>query len=91
MGLKKAFDSQKQRHETYQATLVESQHYEVAVNKGSINVGSATRVLNARWAQGWALFKMFEQDGNTVMVFERRDLPPGSEQDEPSESPTGSS
>lgn len=47
-------------------------HYEAEVNKGSLNVGGLTARLNARWESGWALDKIFEQDGNTVMIWARR-------------------
>ena len=45
--------------------------YDTEVNKGSINVGRLTKHLNERAERGWRLAHIFEQDGNTVMVFER--------------------
>lgn len=47
-------------------------HYDTEVNKGSLNMGSFKRNLNSRWDDGWKLSHVFEQDGNTVMVWERR-------------------
>lgn len=47
--------------------------YEAEVNRGDLNVGSFTRGLNARWNDGWQLAHVFEQGGNTVVVWERRD------------------
>lgn len=46
--------------------------YMTEVNKGSINMSTLTDKLNARYAEGWRLHTMFEQDGNTVCVFEQR-------------------
>ena len=48
-------------------------HYQVEVNKKRVNVGSLTDSLNERWRNGWHLAHIFEQRGNTVMVFEKRD------------------
>ncbi|MCA1824460.1 MAG: hypothetical protein LC640_09415 [Frankia sp.] len=46
-------------------------HYETQVNKGSINMGRWENDLNSRWRDGWRLAHVFEQDGNTIMVWER--------------------
>lgn len=51
--------------------LLRGDHYEAEVNKGSLNVRAFTAKLNGRWKQGWALAHVFEQDKNTVMVWER--------------------
>jgi hypothetical protein len=48
-------------------------HYEAEVNLGSINVGHFTRQLNDRWERGWRLARIFEQAGNTIVIWERRD------------------
>ncbi len=48
------------------------QQYDVEVNKGSLNVGVLTVTLNKRWNDGWRLFQILEQHGNTVVIFERR-------------------
>lgn len=45
--------------------------YHTEVNKGSINMRSWSKDLNAKGAEGWRLVHVFEQSGNTVMVFER--------------------
>ncbi len=47
--------------------------FEAEVNKGSINMAVWQQHLNERFAQGYRLAFCFEQAGNTVMVFERRD------------------
>lgn len=46
--------------------------YVTQVNTGRLNAERHTEVLNQAWAEGYALHSIFEQDGNTVMVFERR-------------------
>lgn len=45
-------------------------HYVTEVNKGSINMGWWQRRLNAMYESGYGLAHVFEQDGNSVMVFE---------------------
>jgi hypothetical protein len=47
--------------------------YCVEVNKNDLNVGRMTAQLNSKWRDGWRLAHVLEQNGNTVMVFERRD------------------
>lgn len=44
-------------------------HYVTEVNKGSINMRAWQGHLNDRYARGWRLHQVFEQDGNTVQVF----------------------
>lgn len=46
--------------------------YLTEVNKGSVNMSTLTDKLNARYDEGWRLHTMLEQNGNTLMVFERR-------------------
>jgi hypothetical protein len=46
-------------------------HYFTEVNKGSINMSTLSDKLNRRYAEGWRLHSIFEQNGNTVTVFER--------------------
>ena len=46
--------------------------YCVEVNKNDLNVGRMTAQLNSKWCDGWRLAHVLEQNGNTVMVFERR-------------------
>ncbi len=51
----------------------EALHYDVVVNKRSMSVRALTRTLNDRWENGWSLAHVFEQRGNTVLVFEKRE------------------
>ncbi len=46
-------------------------HYDATVNRGSINMGSFTKELNARYEDGWRLAFVFSQEGNTIMVWEK--------------------
>jgi hypothetical protein len=48
-------------------------HYEVEVNKGSLNAGSLTRDMNNRYSDGWKLAHIFEKEDNTVIIWERQD------------------
>lgn len=45
-------------------------HYVTEVNKGSINMRSWQAHLNDMHTRGYRLAQVFEQDGNTVQVFE---------------------
>lgn len=45
-------------------------HYVTEVNKGSINMGNWQRHLNDMYSKGYRLAHTFEQDGNTVQVYE---------------------
>lgn len=45
-------------------------HYVTEVNKGSINMGRWQSHLNEMHGRGYRLAQVFEQDGNTVQVFE---------------------
>ena len=56
-----------------QSDAAPGDRYEAVVNKKDINMRRFTAGLNARWKNGWRLAHIFEQSGNTVMVFERRD------------------
>ena len=47
-------------------------HYDVSVNKDDLNARSFANELNDRHEDGWKLAKVFEQNGNTVVVWERR-------------------
>ncbi len=47
-------------------------HYQVEVNKRGLSVSALTTTLNERWENGWRLAHVFEQRGNTVLVFEKR-------------------
>ena len=46
--------------------------YVTRVNKGGLDVERHTDYLNKVYRAGFALFSIFEQNGNTVMIFERR-------------------
>ena len=48
-------------------------HYEAEVNKKDLNMSAFTTTLNRRWRDGWRLDHAFEQGGNTVVVWARRD------------------
>ena len=50
------------------------EHYEAEVNKCSLNMQAFTSKLNHRWKTGWRLSHSFEQDRNTVFVWERREV-----------------
>lgn len=45
-------------------------HYVTEVNRGSINMGAWQQHLNDMHAKGYRLQHVFEQDKNTVQVFE---------------------
>jgi hypothetical protein len=46
--------------------------YVTRVNRGGLDVERHTDYLNEAFRSGFALHSIFEQNGNTVMVFERR-------------------
>jgi hypothetical protein len=48
-------------------------HYDVTVNKKDLDVSSFAGELNKRWSQGWSLHSAFEQNGNTISIWERND------------------
>jgi hypothetical protein len=50
-------------------------HYDADVNEGGINMVAFTAQLNRRWEDGWKLAHAFEQEGNTIMVWEQRPTP----------------
>ena len=45
-------------------------HYVTEVNKGSINMRTWQAHLNDMYRKGYRLVHSFEQDGNTIQVFE---------------------
>lgn len=49
--------------------------FEAEVNKGSVNMRSFTSYLNERWRAGWYPLHVFEQDGNTVVIWARAGVP----------------
>lgn len=66
----RALDKAKER----QTKALEQQanaHYDAEVNKGSLSITFFKSTLNTRWENGWKLSHIFEQDGNTVIVWER--------------------
>lgn len=48
--------------------------YVTEVNKGGVNMSTLTDKLNARWNEGYRLHTALEQNGNTVLIFERREV-----------------
>jgi hypothetical protein len=53
------------------APLPPRYEYRTEVNKGSIRMQTWQAHLNAIGGDGWRLAHAFEQDGNTVQVYER--------------------
>jgi len=47
--------------------------YEIEVNEGSVNVGRLEKVANDRASNGYRMAHVIEQDGNTIVVWERID------------------
>ena len=47
-------------------------HYDCEVNRGDLSMHWLKDTLNDRWSDGWKLGQVFEQGGNTVIVWERR-------------------
>lgn len=52
--------------------MARDRQYEVDLNEGALSMRWLEDRLNDRWRDGWALHSIFEQAGNTVIVFERR-------------------
>jgi hypothetical protein len=46
-------------------------HYEADVNRGDLNMRSLTDELNDRHDKGWKLAHIFEQGGNTILIWEQ--------------------
>ncbi|HEX8081629.1 MAG TPA: hypothetical protein VF557_15570 [Jatrophihabitans sp.] len=46
-------------------------HYEIEVNKGATNVGKFQDAANKRFENGYRMAHVFEQNGNTICVWER--------------------
>lgn len=75
MGL---LDGQRARNEAAKEAAVASvagchnpaTHYVTEVNKGSANMLMLTGNLNQQYGKGYRLAHIYEQGGNTVMVFE---------------------
>jgi hypothetical protein len=47
-------------------------HYDCEVNREGLSMRWLKNALNDRWQDGWKLGQVFEQAGNTVIVWERR-------------------
>ncbi len=47
-------------------------HYDCEVNRDELSMHWFRDALNDRWRDGWKLGQVFEQAGNTVIVWERR-------------------
>jgi hypothetical protein len=58
--------------EAFARAWTNGDQYVTRVNKGGLDVERHTDYLNRTFAAGFALHSIFEQNGNTVMVFERR-------------------
>ena len=48
-----------------------AEHYEAEVNKGDINMRHFSSQLNERYENGWRLSHLHENNGNTIIVWER--------------------
>jgi len=62
---------QEPRHHHEKGATMPGLAYTTEVNKGSVNMRWLTNHLNEMAQQGWRLHTIFEQDKNTVIVFER--------------------
>ena len=51
----------------------EGHRYVWEVNKGSINMLLQTQRTNEMWAKGFRVHTVLSQDGNTIIVYEKRD------------------
>ena len=67
-----AAEAREQRTVEREDARIEAEHYEAEVNKGAISIRVFNATLNKRWRAGWKLSHMFEQHGNTIIVWERR-------------------
>ena len=61
------------RTDTSMGAFQKGNRYVTRVNKGGFDVERHSAYLNRAYDQGYRLHSVFEQNGNTVMVFERRD------------------
>jgi len=60
------------RTDTGFAPFTRGDHYVTRVNKDRLDVERHTDYLNKVWDAGYRLHTIFEQNGNTVMIFEMR-------------------
>jgi hypothetical protein len=51
---------------------VGNDHYDCEVNRDELSMSWLKDSLNDRWNDGWKLAQVFEQAGNTVVIWERR-------------------
>lgn len=47
--------------------------YKTVVNRGDTNMEDLEDALNKAYEDGWRLHTIFEQAGNTCIVYEKRD------------------
>jgi hypothetical protein len=47
-------------------------HYDCQVNRDELSMAWLKDTMNDRWDDGWRLAQIFEQAGNTVIIWERR-------------------
>lgn len=57
--------------EPFERAVANGDQYVTRVNKDRLDVEKHTDYLNRAYRAGFRLFSIFEQNGNTVMVFER--------------------
>lgn len=69
MGLMARTDTTDQ---AFQRAMQNGDRYVTRVNRNALDVERHSDYLNNAWRQGWRLHTIFEQNGNTVMVFESR-------------------
>jgi hypothetical protein len=61
------------RTDTGMDPFTKGDHYVTRVNKGGLDVERHSDYLNKVWAAGYQLHTALEQNGNTLMIFERRE------------------
>ena len=59
--------------EAFERAWKAGDQYVTRVNRDKLDVERHTDYLNGAFKAGFGLHSIFEQNGNTVMVFERRD------------------
>lgn len=58
-------------NEAFERAVKNGDQYVTRVNKGGLDVERHSDYLNNAYRVGFRLHSIFEQNGNTVMVFER--------------------
>jgi hypothetical protein len=56
----------------WREVIAVADHYDATVNRGSLSMGSFTKEMNKRWDDGWQVAHVFMQEGNTIVIWERR-------------------